>query len=113
MKYFLYTEPAYTEYRPVRRKTPRLKVILYDIDKIWSNDLAYVDKLADYNKNIKYLMVAMDCMSHYIRVQPLKSKYASSTAKAFKQMIKTKQPQKIWGDEGTKLKGSIKIFIFM
>ena len=108
VKRFLHTEPAYTKYRTVRRKTPRLKVIVYDIDEIWSIDLAYVDKLADYNKNIKYLMVAVDCMSRFLRVQPLKSKYATSTAEAFKHMIKTKQPKKVWVDKGTEFKGSFK-----
>ena len=108
MKHFLHTEPAYTKYRTVRRKTPRLKVIVYDIDEIWSIDLAYVVKLADYNKNIKYLMVAVNCMSRYLRVQPLKSKYATLTAEEFKQMIKTKQPQKVWVDKGTEFRGSFK-----
>ena len=72
MKHFLHTEPAYTKYRTVRRKTLRLKVILYDINEIWSIDLAYADKLADYNKQIKYPIIAVDCMSRYLRVQPLK-----------------------------------------
>ena len=57
-------------------------------------DLAYVDNLADYNKKIKYLIVAVDCMSRYLRVQPLKSKYATSTAEAFKQMIKENSHKK-------------------
>ena len=78
---------------------------VYEIDEIWSIDLAYVDKLADYNKNINCLMVAVDCMSRYLRVQPLKSKCATSTAEAFKQMIKTKQPQKVWVDKGREFKG--------
>ena len=108
MKQFLHTEPAYTKYRTIHRKTPRLKVIAYDIGEIWSIDLAYVDKLADYNNNMNYLMNAVDSMSRYLRVQPLKSKYATSTAKAFKQMIKTKQPQKVWLDKGTEFKGSFK-----
>ena len=111
VKRFLHTEPAYTKYRTVRRKTPRLKVIVYDIDEIWSIDLAYVDKLADYNKNIKYLMVAVDCMSRFLRVQPLKSKYATSTAEAFKHMIKTKQPKKVWVDKGREFKGSCQNFM--
>ena len=102
------TEPAYTKYRTVFRKTPRLKLIAYDIDKIWLIDLAYVNKLADYNKNNKYPVVAVDCMSRYLRVQPLKSKYATSTAEAFKQIIKTKQPQKVWVDKGTEFKWSFK-----
>ena len=63
VRHFLHSEPAYTKYRAVRRKIPRLKVIVYDIDEIWSVDLAYVDKLAKYNKDFKYLLVAVDCMS--------------------------------------------------
>ena len=58
-------------------------MIVYDIVEIWPIDLAYVDKLAHCNENIKYLMDGVDCMSRYLRVQPLKSKYATSTAEAF------------------------------
>ena len=83
-------------------------MIVYDIDEVWSVDLAYVDKLAEYNKNIKYLMVAVNCMSRYLRVQLLKSKYATSAAEAFKQMIETKQPQEVWVDKCTELKVSLK-----
>ena len=108
IKHFLHTEPAYTKYRSVRRKILRLKVIVYDINEIWSADLAYVDKLAKYNKDIKYLIVAVDCMSRYLRVQPLKSKYATATAEAFNQMIKTEEPTKVWVDKGTEFKGSFK-----
>ena len=106
VKHFLHTEPAYTKYRTVIRKTPRLKVIVYDIDEIWSLDLAFVDKLAQYNHDVKYLLVAVDCMSRYLRVQPLKSKYATTTAEAFKLMTTTKQPEKVWVDKGTEFKGS-------
>ena len=45
-------------------------------------------------------------MSRYLRVQPLKSKYATATAEAFKKMIKIKQPKELWVDKGTEFKGS-------
>ena len=45
-------------------------------------------------------------MSRYLRVQPLKSKYATSTAEAFKLMITTKQTKKVRVDKGTEFKGS-------
>ena len=45
-------------------------------------------------------------MSRYLPVQPLKSKYASTTAEAFKQMVKTKQPEKAWADKATVFRGS-------
>ena len=87
-------------------------MIVYDIDEIWAINAAYFDKLADYKKkNIKYFMVAVDCMSCNLRVQPLKLKYATSTAEAFKQMIKTKQPQKVWVDKGTEFKGLFKTLV--
>ena len=66
VKHFLYTEAFYTKYRTVIQKTPRLKVIVYDIDEIWSLDLAFVYKLAQYNHDVKYLLVAVDCMSRYV-----------------------------------------------
>ena len=68
-------------------------------------DLAYVDKLAKENKDLIYLLVAVDCLSRYLRVEPLKSKYAKTTADAFKKMIKNKRPKKEWVDAGTDFKG--------
>ena len=66
VKYFLDTEPAYTKNRTVRRKTPRLKVIAYDIDKIWSIDLAYDNKLADYNKKNILWLQWISCPAIYV-----------------------------------------------
>ena len=48
----------------------KLKVIAYDVNEIWSLDLAHVDKLAKENKDVKYLLVAVDCLSRYLRVKP-------------------------------------------
>ena len=71
-------------------------------------DLAHVDKLAKYNRNIKYLLVAVDCLSRYLRVEPLKTKYATKTAEAFQKMIKIKQPEKVWVDDGKEFLGAFK-----
>ena len=95
-----------TKHKNYRKRFPTLKVIAYDINDIWSLDLAYVDKLAKENKDVKYLFVAVDCLSRYLRVEPLKSKYATITADACKKMIENKQPEKMWVDAGTEFKGS-------
>ena len=34
-------------------------------------DVAYMDKLAKHNNGVKYLLVAVDVLSRYLRVQPL------------------------------------------
>ena len=95
VKMYLETKPSFTKYRAQRLNFPRLKVIVNDLHEIWSLDLAHVDKLAKYNRDVKYLLVAVDCLSRYLRVEPLKTKNATETAKAFQNMIKHKQPQKL------------------
>ena len=105
---YLETKPSFTKYRSIRLKFPRLKVFVKDINEIWSLDLAHVDKLAKYNRNIKYLLVAVDCLSRYLRVEPLKTKYATEAAEAFKKMIKIKQPEKVWVDDGKEFLGEFK-----
>ena len=94
VKMYLETKPSFTKYRSRRLRFPRLKIIVNDLNEIWSVDLAFVDKLAKYNSGVKYLLVAVDCLSRYLRVEPLKTKYATETAEAFKKMIKHKQPKK-------------------
>ena len=105
---FLHQKDSHTKYRQSIRKFPRLKVIAYDINEIWSLDVAYVDKLAKYNNGVKYLLVAVDVLSRYLRVVPMRSKSAPDAAKAFKKMIETVQPQKVWSDKGTEFKGAFK-----
>ena len=68
---------------------PRLKVIVKDINEIWSLDLAYVDNLANYNRAIRYLLVAVDCLSRYLRVEPMKTKYATEAANALRKNDQT------------------------
>ena len=104
------TKPSFTKYRSILLKFPRLKVFVKDINEIWSLDLAHVDKLAKYNRNIKYLLVAFDCLSRYLRVKPVKTMYATETAEAFQKMIKNKQPEKVLVDDGKKFLVAFKQF---
>ena len=64
---FLQQKDARTKYRQIQRKFPRLKVIAYEINEIWSIDV-YVDKLAKYNNGVKYLLVAVVVLSRFLRV---------------------------------------------
>ena len=73
---------------------PRLKVIVKDINEIWSLDLAYVDNLAKYNRDVKYLLVAVDCLSRYLRVESMKAKCATEAANAFRKCSNINNPRK-------------------
>ena len=106
------TKPSFTKYRSIRLKFPRLKVFVKDINEIWSPDLAHIDKLAKYNRNKKYLLVAVDCLSRYLRLEPLKTKYTKEAAEAFKKMIKNKQPEKVWVDDGTEFLGAFTKIVY-
>ena len=108
VKIHLETKPSFRKYPAKRLNFPRIKVIVNDVNEIWSLHLAHVDKLAKYNRDVKYLLVAIDCLSRYLLVEPLKTKYATKTAKAFQNMIKHKQPQKFWVDDGTEFLGAFK-----
>ena len=67
-----------------------------------------MDKLAKYNNGVKYLLVAVDVLSRFLRVVPMRSKSAPDAAKAFEKMIEKVQPQNVWSDKGTELKGAFK-----
>ena len=71
----------------------RLRFIAYEINENWSLDLTRVDKHSKQNAGVQYLLIAADCFSRYIRVEPLKSKFATTSAEAFKQLIKLQQPK--------------------
>ena len=94
--------------RQIQRKFPRVKVIAYENNEIWSIDVTYVNKLAKYNNGVKYLLVAVDVLSKFLRVVPMRSKSAPDAAKAIEKMIEKVQPQKVWSDNGTEFKGAFK-----
>ena len=111
MNNFLQGKNAHTKYRQFPRRFPRLKVIAFDINEIWSIDVAYVDKLAKYNHGVKYLLVAVDVLSRKLRVQPMRSKSASETAKSFARMIIDKKPKKFGKIKELSLKELSKSFV--
>lgn len=95
-------------YRLARRKFPRLGVIAKHINEIWCMDLAYMDKLSVYNNGVKYLLVSVDVISRFVRVQTLTDKLAKTTKRAFVKMITDYRPKKVWVDQGTEFEGEFK-----
>ena len=109
IKMDLETKLSFTKYCLRRFRFPWLKVIVNDLNEIFSLDLAFVDnELAMYNSGIKYVLVAVNCLSIYLIFEPLKTKYATETAAAFKKTIKHKQPQKVCVNDVTEFLGAFK-----
>ena len=72
------------------------------IDDIWGVDSADMQSLSRKNKDIKYLLCAIDLYSKYAFVIPLKDKKGISIVNAFNKIIKqsNRKPNKIWVDQG-------------
>ena len=85
-----------------KRKFNKRKVYSQFKDNIWGVDLADMQSLSRKNKDIKYLLRAIDLFSKYAFVIPLKDKKGISIVNAFNKIIKesNRKPNKIWVDQG-------------
>ena len=87
-------------HKQIIRKFKKWKVYLSFRDNIWGVDLGDVQSLSKYNKGIKYLLCAIDLLSKYAWVVPLKNKKRITVANAFHKLIsKGRKPNKIWVDK--------------
>ena len=80
-------------------------------NKIWSLDLAYVDKLAKDNNGVKYLLVCQNLFDRTVNAKGMKTKDSQETVTAFSSMItKRNRPKKIWVDKRSEFAGAFKRF---
>ena len=89
--------------KPVIKKFNKRKVYSQFKDNVWGVDLADMQSLSQKNKNIKYLLCAIDLYSKYAFVVPLKDKKGISVTNGFNKIIKQsgRNPNKIWVDQGS------------
>ena len=93
---------------------PRLKVISYRLNEVWSIDLADMQQVS----GVRYLFVAVDTLSRFLWVVSVKSKTSKACSEALKKIISTnkqrnapkifaskKFPEKIWADQGKEFAG--------
>jgi hypothetical protein len=90
-------------HKPALKKYPTRKVIVYDIDDIWSCDLVDMIKYSNENDGYKYILNIIDCFSKYAWSIPLKTKDSKVVLDAFKKVCKEsgRRPNKIWCDQGS------------
>ena len=89
-------------HKPIIKKFKKRKVYSSFRDNIWGVDLADMQSLSKYNKEIKYLQCAIDSFSKYAWVVSLKDKKGTSIVNAFQNIIsKGRMPNKIWVHQGS------------
>ena len=85
--------------KPIIRNFKKRTVYSRFKDNIWGADLADMQSLSKYNKEIKYLLCAIDLFSKYAWVIPIKDKKGTSIVNAFKKIISEgRKTNKIWAD---------------
>ncbi|XP_048246326.1 SCAN domain-containing protein 3-like [Haliotis rufescens] len=103
---------AYTLHKTVKRKFQRLRVLVNRIDQQWDVDLMDMSRYVKVNDGIRYVLIAIDILSRYLWVAPLKNKKPESTVEAFKDIWSHgRKPQTIRVDKGTEFKGAFQDFI--
>ena len=77
--------------------------------EIWCMDLAYVDKLAEDNNGVKYLLVRQHLFERTVDAKGMKTKDSKETVKTFSKTITKKhRPKKIWVYQGSEFAGEFK-----
>ncbi|MEW8546107.1 MAG: DDE-type integrase/transposase/recombinase [Candidatus Thiodiazotropha sp.] len=108
IKTFLEKQDTYTVNRFVRRKFKRIRVIAYGINDLVDIDLADFSRLARYNNNVRFLLVAIDVFSRFVKVRALKNKSALSVLDALKSVYGSGPvPRKIRSDRGAEVKNRL------
>ena len=72
-------------------------------DNIWGVDLADMQLIRKYNKRIRYLLCAIDLLSKYVFVVPVKGKKGTTIANTFQSILNSskRKPNKVWVDQGS------------
>ena len=93
--------------KSIIRKFKKRKVYSSFKDNIWGVDLADMQLLSKYNKGIRYLLCAIDLLSKYAWVVPLKDKKSDTITNTFQKILDSskrkpkRKPNKIWVDQGS------------
>ena len=87
VRQFLHSKDPYTKCTLAARKFKRMRAFARFRNDIWCTDLAYVDKMANENNGVKYLLVRQDLFDRTVKAKGMKTKNSQETVKAFSSMI--------------------------
>lgn len=99
----LKSDPSYYLYKKVSNNFLRRRVLVNHPNYLLAIDLKDVREYGSKNRNIGYLLCAIDCFSRFGYCQPMINKNASSCEKALSKILNQMKPpcRKIWADRGS------------
>ena len=89
--------------KPIIRKFTKIKVDPPFIDNIWGADLADMQLISKFDKEVCFLLCGIDLFSKYVWVAPLKDKRGITITTIFQKILNesNRKPRKIWVDKGS------------
>ena len=72
-----------SKFKHVTQTFKRLKVRSLGINHIWLIDVVFTEKLANQIRGYQYLLIAVDILSRFVRVQRIKSKSSTAVMEGF------------------------------
>ena len=94
--------PAYTLHKPIQKKYPRRKVLIFKPKSQYIADLIDVQSYSKENDGIKYLLTCIDGFSRVADVVPIKNKTGVFVANALKSIFQKRSfPRFFQTDQGT------------
>jgi hypothetical protein len=105
----LLTYPTYALHKQAIRKFPRRQTIVHERDEEWQIDLLDVRKFKTLNSHYEYMLCAIDVLSKFAWVEPIKKKTAEACAEAFQKIfLKGRIPKMCYADLGNEFKGAVR-----
>lgn len=103
VKEWLQSQETYTLHKPIRKKFPRNRYILSNINELWQADLSDMRTYAQYNDGFNYILCVIDVFSKYAFARPMKKKNSETTKECFESIFteSNSTPTHIQSDKGT------------
>lgn len=84
---WLASQDTYTLHKAIRRRFPRARYNVQNVDDVWEADLVDLKSIKQYNDGYGYLLVVIDVLSKFAWVEPLPNKTAAAVAEAFDRLL--------------------------
>lgn len=98
---WLSSQRTFTLHKRNRKNFTRNRIIVGRVDEQWQADLIDIQKIAKYNGNNKYILVAIDILSKFTWCEPLKNKTGKCIVQGFQKIFKQgRKPEKLQTDHG-------------
>ncbi len=110
VKKWLSGEESYTLHHPLKRKFPRLPVVVSAIHEQFDIDL--IDFSHEPDQGYSYVLVAIDILSHYAWTRALESKTGRVVSRALESIFEETTPKRVRSDRGSEFKSKLTQQVF-